>query len=296
MAAELAGALAVGDDCPVCGSADHPRPAVAASGHPDAAAERRAQRLVDDAQALEHALDLRLNELTAAIETTALAAGEIDPQAGGRGRRRRGAGAGRGCGPGRASSAAGGAAPGGRAAGRGRRRRVLGPARALGRAVHCSRARARADRRPRGRRGGSPRRPPRALRGARAAREPSYARPARPGCRHRARSGAHRARRRHRGSGPGRRSRRASTAPTRPARRSWRPTTSPISSPPCATTMSRWRRPVRCWPTRQPPTLLATPPPDTLALEVAHHEAAGLLERARAAARCPGAVATACAA
>ena len=79
MAAELAGALAVGDDCPVCGSADHPRPAVPATGHPDAAAERQAQRLVDDAQLLQHALDLRLSELTASIEATALAAGETEP-------------------------------------------------------------------------------------------------------------------------------------------------------------------------------------------------------------------------
>ncbi len=39
MAAELAGALAVGDDCPVCGSADHPRPA-----SPDARRARRRRR------------------------------------------------------------------------------------------------------------------------------------------------------------------------------------------------------------------------------------------------------------
>jgi exonuclease SbcC len=80
MAAELAGALAVGDDCPVCGSAEHPRPAVAVTGHPDAAAERRAQRLVDDAQVVEHALDLRVSELDASIETAALAAGDTDPE------------------------------------------------------------------------------------------------------------------------------------------------------------------------------------------------------------------------
>ena len=70
MAAELAGALAVGDDCPVCGSADHPHPARAATGHPDAAAEREAQRAVDDAQALEHALALRVRDAGAALEST----------------------------------------------------------------------------------------------------------------------------------------------------------------------------------------------------------------------------------
>ena len=67
MAAELAGALAVGDDCPVCGSADHPHPAVAADGHPDAAAERAAQRSLDDAQATEAALAMRVREVGTAV-------------------------------------------------------------------------------------------------------------------------------------------------------------------------------------------------------------------------------------
>src|SRR5262249_1931514 len=35
MAAELAGGLAVGDDCPVCGSSDHPHPARAIETQPD---------------------------------------------------------------------------------------------------------------------------------------------------------------------------------------------------------------------------------------------------------------------
>jgi exonuclease SbcC len=69
MAAELAGALAVGDDCPVCGSADHPHPALPATGHPDAAAEREAQKSVDDAQAFEHALALRVRDAGSALET-----------------------------------------------------------------------------------------------------------------------------------------------------------------------------------------------------------------------------------
>ncbi len=78
MAAELAGALAVGHDCPVCGSAEHPRPAVSPSGHPDAEAEKLAQRVVDDAQAVEHALDLRVRELTTALETARTAVGDAD--------------------------------------------------------------------------------------------------------------------------------------------------------------------------------------------------------------------------
>jgi len=77
MAAELAGALAVGDDCPVCGSADHPRPARPGASHPDAAAEREAQKAVDDAQALEHALDLRVREATAALDSTRLVASAV---------------------------------------------------------------------------------------------------------------------------------------------------------------------------------------------------------------------------
>lgn len=54
MAAEIAHALAVGDDCPVCGSADHPHKAVRRSGAPDAAAERSAQKAADAAAADEH--------------------------------------------------------------------------------------------------------------------------------------------------------------------------------------------------------------------------------------------------
>lgn len=60
MAAELAGALAVGADCPVCGSADHPHPAVPAPGAPDEAAERAAAKALDEAKADEY---LRAEEL-----------------------------------------------------------------------------------------------------------------------------------------------------------------------------------------------------------------------------------------
>jgi DNA repair protein SbcC/Rad50 len=75
MAAELAGALAAGDDCPVCGSTDHPHPAVAGDGQPDAATERAAQRAVDDAQVTEAALAMRVRETTTAIERARQAVG-----------------------------------------------------------------------------------------------------------------------------------------------------------------------------------------------------------------------------
>jgi len=55
MAAEIAGALAVGADCPVCGSVDHPLLAVARPGAPDAGAVRIARSAVDDAEAFRHA-------------------------------------------------------------------------------------------------------------------------------------------------------------------------------------------------------------------------------------------------
>lgn len=50
IAAELAVSLAVGADCPVCGSPDHPSPARAASGAPGQADEDAALSLLDDAK------------------------------------------------------------------------------------------------------------------------------------------------------------------------------------------------------------------------------------------------------
>ena len=50
MAAELAAAIAVGRDCPVCGSHDHPRLASPASGAPTRADEQSLRRRVDDAE------------------------------------------------------------------------------------------------------------------------------------------------------------------------------------------------------------------------------------------------------
>ena len=50
MAAELAAAIAVGQDCPVCGSHDHPRLASPATGAPTRADEQSLRRRVDDAE------------------------------------------------------------------------------------------------------------------------------------------------------------------------------------------------------------------------------------------------------
>ncbi|HEY2877857.1 SMC family ATPase [Nocardioides sp.] len=79
MAAELAGGLVVGGDCPVCGSPEHPHPALPSDLHPDAEAERTAQRALDDAQAVELALQLRVREVEASLAVVREGAGEQDP-------------------------------------------------------------------------------------------------------------------------------------------------------------------------------------------------------------------------
>jgi DNA repair protein SbcC/Rad50 len=80
MAAELAGGLVVGDDCPVCGSLEHPHPALPSDVQPDAEAERAAQRAVDDAQAVELALRLRVRELESSLATVREGAGDTKPE------------------------------------------------------------------------------------------------------------------------------------------------------------------------------------------------------------------------
>ena len=64
MAAELASALVIGADCPVCGSADHPHPAEVRHGAPDAEAEKSARTDVDDAEAALVARDAHVRDLT----------------------------------------------------------------------------------------------------------------------------------------------------------------------------------------------------------------------------------------
>ena len=76
MAAELAGALAVGADCPVCGSHDHPHPARPHRDAPDAEAERAALRAVDDANAVQHVHDQKVRDLESALEQARTGAGE----------------------------------------------------------------------------------------------------------------------------------------------------------------------------------------------------------------------------
>lgn len=67
MAAELAGGLAVGCSCPVCGSAEHPGPARPATDAPDARAEKDAQVAVDDAASTEHARAEQVRDLEAGL-------------------------------------------------------------------------------------------------------------------------------------------------------------------------------------------------------------------------------------
>ncbi|MEU6137625.1 SMC family ATPase [Nocardioides sp. NPDC047086] len=81
IAAELAGALAVGADCPVCGSHEHPHKASPADGAPDAAAEKAAQATYDNASAEEHARDQHVRDLTTRLQLAQEAVGETDEPA-----------------------------------------------------------------------------------------------------------------------------------------------------------------------------------------------------------------------
>ncbi|MFC4785138.1 AAA family ATPase [Nocardioides sp. MAHUQ-72] len=83
MAAEIAGALAVGACCPVCGSADHPHRAVPVPGTPDSAAEKQALKELDDGKATELLHQERVRELTTLLAVARDQAGDlpVDEQA-----------------------------------------------------------------------------------------------------------------------------------------------------------------------------------------------------------------------
>ena len=81
MAAEIACALAVGASCPVCGSADHPHKATPAPGAPDAAAEKAALKVLDDAKAIEHAHEEKVRDLTTRLAVAREQAGNELPAA-----------------------------------------------------------------------------------------------------------------------------------------------------------------------------------------------------------------------
>ena len=81
MAAEIAGALAVGACCPVCGSAEHPRPATPGPDAPDAAAERAARKRLDDAEAARVAHDDHVRDVGTRLALARQAAGGADERA-----------------------------------------------------------------------------------------------------------------------------------------------------------------------------------------------------------------------
>ena len=79
MAAEIAGQLAVGACCPVCGSADHPAKATHSPGAADAALEKEALKTLDDAKATEHLRELEVRDLETRLTVLRQAAGDEQP-------------------------------------------------------------------------------------------------------------------------------------------------------------------------------------------------------------------------
>jgi exonuclease SbcC len=80
MAAEMAGVLAVGGCCPVCGSCEHPQKAAARSGAPDEPTERAAQKAADDAAATEHLRDVEVRDLAARLEAATAQVDNVPPE------------------------------------------------------------------------------------------------------------------------------------------------------------------------------------------------------------------------
>lgn len=79
MASELAGALAVGGCCPVCGSHEHPAKAQPGPDATDAAAEKDAQRRLDDAKTEEHLRAEHVRDLETRLALLRDRAGDTDP-------------------------------------------------------------------------------------------------------------------------------------------------------------------------------------------------------------------------
>ncbi len=80
MAAELAGGLLPGAPCPVCGSAEHPRPAARVLGDSDADAEAAALTALDEAERAVGQLDQRRERLVTQQDAAARAAGGQTPE------------------------------------------------------------------------------------------------------------------------------------------------------------------------------------------------------------------------
>ena len=80
MAAELAAAIAVGEDCPVCGSHDHPRLASPATGAPTKADEQSLRRRVDDAEVAQELVADQLRGYQARLAPAREAAGPGTPE------------------------------------------------------------------------------------------------------------------------------------------------------------------------------------------------------------------------
>lgn len=81
MAAELASAMAVGEHCPVCGSAEHPSPARSADDAPSRADEQAALRESEDAQLALEAHRDRVRGLQARVDAGRERAGDQTPDA-----------------------------------------------------------------------------------------------------------------------------------------------------------------------------------------------------------------------